>query len=254
MNIIRKLACVALLVTPLLQGCNAFGVRGAALRAPTGHVSEVVIDTFTAGGLLGAFWKSDLEPAITAHTPAAFAKYGINARTYTLENEGTTQPAAVAREAYVVRISAKDRWSGSSGTIYGLNVVLLSPQGVHLWAGTAGFAWNPIRDYDKSAQAFVENIATQLNEAGMFNGTVTPPASTTVSSAGLSAGALAALEKYKSEPTPKAFVVEEGGRWISVSSHGDKTNTLVADRALKSCVQAGFKGCRVLAVDNTVYN
>ena len=254
MNIFRKLACLVLSITPLLQGCNAFAVRGSALRVPSGHVSEIVVDTSAAGGLMGSFWKSELEPAITAHTPAAFAKYGVNARTYTLVNEGAAQPAADAREAYVVRVSAKERWSGSSGTIYRVDVVFLTPTGVQLWAGTAGFAWNPIRDYDKSAQAFVENVAEQLHAAGMFNGVDARSAPTAASATGLSAGARAALEIYKSAPTPKAFVVEDGGRWISASSHGDKSDTPVADRALKACVQAGFTGCRVLAVDDTIYN
>ena len=253
MNVLRMLACVLLMVTPLLQGCNAFGVHGTALRAPAGHVENVVVDISAAGGLMGPFWKNDLEPAITDHTPAAFAKYGVKARTDTLANEESTRPASERRETYIVRISAKDRWSGSSGTIYGLNVVLLSPQGVQLWAGTAGFAWNPVRDYDKSAQAFVENIAEQLNNSGMFSGTATVAASGP-SKSGLSAGALAALEIYKSAPTPKAFVVEDGGHWVSVNDHGGKNATSPADRALAACAQAGFTGCRVVAVDNTVYN
>lgn len=132
MTILRRLACVIVIAMPLLQGCSSFGVRGAALRAPTGQVSEIVVDISQAGGLMGSFRNSDLAPAINAHTPATFAKYGIKAETYTLVNEEATRPPSEAKDAYVVRVTAKDRWTGSPGTIYDLNVVFLSPQGVQL--------------------------------------------------------------------------------------------------------------------------
>jgi len=252
MNIFRKIGAIIFVCLPLLQACNSIGVRGTALRVPTDQVSNVVLDISQAGSLMGPFWNSDLAPAIATQAPAAFGKYGVKTDTYTLVNEAKTRPTPQSQNTYLLLVTANSRYSGSSGTLYDMNITFLNPQGVKLWAGRSGFAWNPVRDYNETAKTFVEKLAQQLNDAGMFRGNSAAAALSTTPFE-YSAAARAALDDYKFKPYPKAFVVEDGGRWITVFGRAIGNEGTPSERALKACTDAGFKGCRVLAVDNTIY-
>lgn len=264
----RATALAVIGAVVLMTGCSNMGVSGTALQRQKPVVRSVVLDLsdMQRAFLLRFRDGPNFFPAARKQAPEAFAPYGVQVDVITQVNEYAARaPTVNPSQAYRLIVQHTFHWSGSNGVQDGFRVDFFSPQGVLIWSGNTAVSGGLLRNFDETAQAFVNSLASELAKAGMLSpagsDTAVPTTTSTTTATPsapprpLGSATLEEFRQFQQKRNPKAFAVNDKGRGFWVAGHivtmqdARSATQLVLD----NCEAAGAPGCRLIAVDDQVF-
>jgi hypothetical protein len=253
----RNLLAVFVLCCPLLLvGCFQPAVEnGTLLQYPTHKIQHLYIDTSGTNFVnVSNLWPRRVAPDFKTAVPISFAKYGIDVHVLELKNEANLHP--VSEGDYTLAITFANGFHGSGGTGSTYYLDLFSTKNrAKIWSGKI-FVSGAVSFSEKNMGEIVaQDIADSMNSSKLFSPEIIKPQS---ASSGvlqrkihLSDQALEAFGKFKTLPSPKAFVVADNGNYFYESGQLENQSP-PAERALAKCLEQ-FKNCRVIADGERVY-
>jgi hypothetical protein len=246
----------------LLTGCAEPKVRNSVLiQHPTSKIVHLYVDTSrTRSNGVADVWPSVERGGFERAVPAAFDRFGVQAKVFALSGEAKT---TIWHDGdYLLAVSYANGFSGSTGTGATFNLDLIEP--VHsrkVWAGSVFVSGSGTLLTQNLGEVVANNMARALDASHLFstdvaadkdvNTTAKSPADA-VQTTVLSAKQQEAFDKFKSMKSPKAFVIGDGG--ASFWAYGQSANEEPPSvRAMHNCESRRILNCRVISDGRRVF-
>lgn len=254
-NVLHKIVLLAFVI--VLTGCVQPTIKSnSLLQYPTSKMRNLYVDVSgTDANSLANYWKDKVATEFNESTPKVFSEFGINAKVLELKNELSLVTAS--EEDYLLVINFTNGMTSSQGgswATYSLDLFNLKTKS-KIWTGALPIAWMGTMGTKHLGEGIARNVAQTMNSAKLFSDEIVRKSAAanapTQTKVNLSSSTLAALEKFKTLKSPKAFVVADDGSYTfeSGQTEGQEPPTV---RALASCT-AKYKNCRVLSDGNSIF-
>lgn len=259
----------------LLVACGVAQVQpGNRLTTATVDIADLAVvfpspkfdGPSMAGGIAESNWNK-MRPALESATLAMLARNAVSAQIYPAREDG--KPLTTSQRYVLVIEISSAFYSSRLGASQTLSLQLIDKKREQrIWYSAAQLASGLkgiFGKWDDLAGDLTSGIEDRLKEDGLLpltaarksseGGTTTAQASTNEEESNVplqpavwSAEAKRAYEVYKGRNDPRAFVLDQNGRFEWLSGH-QWDGRPPSSHALKRCADKGGVGCRVVDID-----